>query len=276
MTPPDSTTIPPLKQCKHQSQCIHPDAVNDGWLPSDKHHFEPTGVNKGYLRDKCRRCRSAEGFARQIARGEDCKRVKQAWRDANREHRAEYARAYYEENRDRLLSSQHEKRRNNLDARKAIERRSQITHREQRIQYGREYRRLHPEKTRNYYQTHIHIWVKAAAKRRSRLLSLPHTLTRSEWEQALQYFNGCCAVCGNQLRDLLGERTAHADHWIPLTSTNCPGTTAKNIVPLCGGVNGCNNRKRALDPRVFLESVYGRKKAPVIMKRVETYFASLT
>lgn len=112
----------------------------------------------------------------------------------------------------------------------------------------------------------------AQAKRRTALRQLPSTLTARDWEIALVYFNGCCAVCGRQLKDLFGTHTAAADHWIPVASPDCPGTTPTNIVPLCHGEGGCNNLKYATLPAVWLTRKFGKRKANEILARVEAYF----
>lgn len=113
----------------------------------------------------------------------------------------------------------------------------------------------------------------AQAKRRTILRQLPSTLTPRDWENALGYFNGCCAVCGRQLNDLFGTHTAAADHWIPVVSPDCPGTIPTNIVPLCHGEGGCNNKKSAKHPALWLTERYGTRKANIILARVQEYFA---
>jgi len=97
--------------------------------------------------------------------------------------------------------------------------------------------------------------------------------SKKQREFAIQYFNGCCATCGRQLYDLFGERKLHFDHWIPLTDPKCPGTVATNMVPLCGGIGGCNNSKHAADPHTWLRRRFGPRKAREIEARIETYFS---
>lgn len=69
------------------------------------------------------------------------------------------------------------------------------------------------------------------------------------------------------------------DHWIPLSSPECPGTVPCNIIPLChskaGGSLCCNNVKGNRDPTVWLEEEFGLKKAKRVIKRINDYFASL-
>lgn len=110
-------------------------------------------------------------------------------------------------------------------------------------------------------------WHKRAARKRL----LPDTLTTSEWKRAIEHFHGCCAVCGRQSDDLFGTHTIAADHWIPLSSPDCPGTVAWNIVPLCHGVGGCNNSKNSKDPVEWLKGKFGKRHAAEILARINTY-----
>lgn len=120
---------------------------------------------------------------------------------------------------------------------------------------------------RNRHKTRASFQRRMARKR-----SLPDTLTGEDWQRAIDYFHGCCAVCGRQLFDLFGTINAAADHWIPLASPDCPGTVATNIVPLCNGRGGCNTSKNDKDALAWLISQYGKRKATIIMRRVKEYF----
>lgn len=112
----------------------------------------------------------------------------------------------------------------------------------------------------------------AYQKRQARKLELPDTLTTEQWQYALDYFNGCCAVCGRPLKDLFGTHTASIDHWIPLSSPDCLGTTADNCIPLCHGFDGCNGSKNYRDPVEWLNGKFGKRKAKTILERINAYF----
>lgn len=109
-------------------------------------------------------------------------------------------------------------------------------------------------------------------KHRYRIRSLEVNFSDNDWQRAIDYFHGCCAVCGRQLSDLFGEHTAGMDHWIPISSPGCPGTIPENIVPLCHGIDGCNNHKHAKDPEQWLNERYGKRKAKRILERINAYF----
>lgn len=111
-------------------------------------------------------------------------------------------------------------------------------------------------------------------RRAARLRNLPHTFTEQDWRNALDYFEHRCAVC---LRPLNGKDcTVSADHWIPLASADCPGTTPTNIVPLCHGRDGCNNHKLHRDPDEWLVTTYGPKQARLIAQRIRAYFDAVS
>lgn len=99
--------------------------------------------------------------------------------------------------------------------------------------------------------------------------SLPNTLTVDNWLKCLEYWHGCCAVCGGQLRDLFGYVEPNIDHWIPLNSPDCPGTIPTNIICLC---ESCNKSKGDAPANQWLISRYGKRKANTILKRIEAYF----
>jgi len=109
-------------------------------------------------------------------------------------------------------------------------------------------------------------------KRMARKRSLPDTFTVEQANQCLTYWHDSCAVCGRK-RGLWN--TIAYDHWIPLASSICPGTIATNIIPLCHGLDGCNNSKGDRDPGEWLTDRFGLRKAKSIIKRIETYFAQI-
>lgn len=125
---------------------------------------------------------------------------------------------------------------------------------------GREYNRAWMQKNGRYRIKRLKRWT--------RQRSLPHDFTEKDWQFALEYFHNSCAVCGRP--NGLFHRLS-ADHWIPMAKN---GPTVKdNIVPLCFGIGGCNNKKRDLLPEEWLVSQYGRRKANTILGKIEEFFA---
>lgn len=127
-------------------------------------------------------------------------------------------------------------------------------------EYHREYNAKNPSRRRVNYHN-----------RRARQHSLPDTFTYIQWNACLEYWHGCCAVCGNQLRDLFGDVIPHADHWIPITYQGAgnPGTVPTNMICLC---NSCNCSKNDSVPEQWLVKRFGKRKANVIIQRIEAYF----
>lgn len=182
------------------------------------------------------------------------------------EHRREWSRAYYRD----VLSRNPNRKEQQRESRQRPE------NKRRDAEYQREYRR--GEKYRVYiteYEQRPNVRRRRHAqwiKRETLVRSLPYDFTPDMWQRALDYFNGVCPACGRQFVDLFDERTAHADHWIPLSSPDCPGTVPTNIIPLCGGIDGCNQSKGYKDPIEWLTWKFGKRRAREILKRIEAYF----
>lgn len=174
------------------------------------------------------------------------------------------------------------------------DRRYRAENSEERAEYQRLYRAANPEKVAEYQRRYRaenpekiaegkHRWCAAnpdalranGQRRRARKQGLPDTFTAQDWQRCLDYFNGCCAACGRQLKDLFSTHTAAADHWIPLNSPDCPGTIPTNMVCLCHGKGGCNTSKQDTPAAEWLTEKYGTKKAVQILARIQAYFDSL-
>lgn len=132
-------------------------------------------------------------------------------------------------------------------------------HPEKRTQYMRSYRE-------RYRYKHIVKAQKERAKRRA----LPHEYTAQDWLCALEYFNNHCAICGRQLNGMF--HTAAMDHWIPVSSPDCAGTVRSNIIPLCHGVDGCNNSKGNREPFEWLTRKFGKRFAKRKLIEIEAFF----
>lgn len=163
-------------------------------------------------------------------------------------------------NPERIKDNQRKLRLNNLDRYRTKDKIFRMKYKTKRAEYEREYRRSNPDKKRVRDN-----------RRKARKLNLPDTFTIEQWFACLEYFNYCCAVCGNQLRDLFGNVEPHADHWIPLSyeGDDNPGTVAENMVCLC---SDCNQNKKDTLPHVWLERKYGVRKGKQILNRINTYF----
>lgn len=216
------------------------------------------------FRKQCKTCRTKYSRRYYEANTERQRENVRRYREANLGKVRERDRQYYKSNADKKREYDLQYREANAD--KIREQLNQW--REANPDKVREYRRRYREANPDKMRVHVH-------KRMARKRALPDTMTAQDWQHALIYFNGCCAVCGRQLNDLFGEHTAAMDHWIPLTSDDCPGTIPQNIIPLCHGIDGCNNKKSSKDPETWLIETYGTRKARQIMARIQAYFDSL-
>lgn len=210
--------------------------------PATTEHWHKQKLGKYGLRAICKLC--SKKYRQEHA--EEISAYGYANRDKRREYHRQYNYTWHRQNR----AHRSEKARAYYQADK------------ERIQArNRVYNRSHPEVLRTaFYRNYT--------KKRS----LPNTLTTKQWEMALSYFNGCCAVCGRQLKDLFKTHTAGLDHWIAITNPDCPGTVVTNIIPLCHGLGGCNNSKGNKPPFEWLVAIHGRRKANGILKRINAYF----
>lgn len=258
--------------------------------PHTKEYFYTNKLQKDGLTSVCKSCikqyqqdhKEATNLAqnaryakspekqRQIKRSERAKRGHQI----NEIRRKNYAkdverqrqmrRDNYQKYRPAILAQKKEKHRNNPE----------VNHLR-----NKDWRQRNPEKQR----ASVRAWIDAnpekarliSMRRRTRKHSLPNNFTHADWLYAIEYFHGCCAVCGRQANDLFGTHTLAADHWIPLASPDCPGTIPTNILPLCHGIAGCNNKKRAFKAEDWLIKSYGKRKAKSILANIYEYFDSL-
>lgn len=115
-----------------------------------------------------------------------------------------------------------------------------------------------PDKTKVYYNEYI-----------QRIKSLPNTLSRLEWEFSQEYFGNRCAYCGEEF-SLDSTKILSMDHFIPVTNSDCPGTVAENIVPVC---YSCNSSKHNEFPTKWLIRRFGSEEAGVIEARVLAYLS---
>lgn len=205
----------------------------------------------------------ADGLSKQC---KDCRRAyMREYRAKNHEKMLAYDRAYRAENADYLREYERQYRIKN-HAKKRQQERSRYA---QNVEREREARR-------EYYARHTEGAKVRKQRRRARNRQLPHTFTAQEWRRCLEYWHGCCAICGRPVG--LWHSIAQ-EHWIPLADPrpDNPGKVATNILPMChstkDGTDGCNNTKWARDPMAWLIDRLGKRKAFAKYKEIEAYFA---
>lgn len=202
------------------------------WQPATEVHFAKNKRHRDGLMYQCKACTNAYSKRRYLVKRTELIAYQKGYRATNPDKVKARLRAWHQKNRDRVL----EQRR--LSARK---------------RYAAD-----PAKHIGY-----------VVRRRTRKLGLPNTLTTTDWKRALEYFNGCCAYCGSQ-QDFW--HVIEADHFIPLNSPQCPGTTVNNVLPAC---KACNTSKSNSDPHEWLIRKFGKRRAKQILARIQAYFANL-
>lgn len=171
------------------------------------------------------------------------------WRAENKERDAANHRAYYEANMDKIKART--KAWNNDNFERLRERRNATS---------KAWGQANPERSRA-----------RASRYRTRKRGFQFDFSPDNWKFALDYFGGCCAVCG---RPPGFWHTLAQDHWIPITSPECPGTVAWNIVPLCHGTAGCNNSKINKPAAEWLYEKFGKRKGHAILRKIEAFLDS--
>jgi hypothetical protein len=164
-------------------------------------------------------------------------------------------------------------------------------HRKEINQWHRDYRLAHPEirkeKDRQSYQNHkeeraekYKIYreehkAETRQRNRARKVAIKYStqdFNQSDWIACLNYWGQRCAICGRSASDD-GSLIISADHWIPLKKGGL--TTPKNIIPLCHGIDGCNNKKHDQDPMEWLKSFLCNTQAIQKMAEIQAYFNHL-
>lgn len=176
------------------------------------------------------------------------------WMDDNPQKSSEYSKRWRDNHPDEKREDGRRYRKANPEKTREKSRRAYARHPEKYRQWSMQSR--NPEKHRINQQ-----------RREANKRQLLSTFTNENWQSSLIYFDGRCAVCG---RPIGLWHTLAQDHWIPLSKGGC--YTAANIVPLCHGINGCNNSKKDRDPYEWLTKRFGPRKAKQITKRIQEYF----
>lgn len=137
-----------------------------------------------------------------------------------------------------------------IEHRREINRRKAKAFRERKPQRAREFQRNSESKKPELYTAIKVRWqrnnpskVKATNQEYlARKRNLPADFTAADWERCLTWWGHKCAYCG-------ATGKLSADHFIPLASSDCPGTVVQNMLPAC---KRCNSSKMHSDPIAWL------------------------
>lgn len=123
--------------------------------------------------------------------------------------------------------------------------------------YKKQWARENPLKVRAYH-----------VSRRKKVLSLPSEFNDNDCSIMMAYWNGSCAYCGNP-PGLLHSHRMTVDHFIPITSPECPGTVPTNLLPCC---QSCNSSKNSSNPQEWVHRVFGSRRGKKLLLAIAEYF----
>lgn len=246
-----------LKQCSRKEKCINP--LGD-WLPATLEFFGADHRIKCGLTAACRLCMNKRSVDWNHKHPDRARATNRRSKAKDHDKKLARRRELYNDHPEKGREHSSKYRAEHPEQVHAALRQWHIANKEHEQEYARQFRKDHPEVHRR--QSH-----KRREHRRGQRLSF----TQADWQRALDYFGGVCAVCGRPagLWHILVQ-----DHWIPFAKGGNSEPT--NIIPLChslkGGEQSCNNTKHKKDPLIWLTERYGKRKAKAIAKRIETYF----
>lgn len=245
------------------------------WKSRDDFHKNST--RRDGLASHCKTCNAVRRKAYYEANKDALNAKAKAIRESDPESDRQRRREYYAANPEKHLQYRTKYRTENRDSLLERRRTKYAQNREMERLRTRNWRKNNPDRARQSIQRyakseHGRLMDKARQQnRRARVRDLPSEFTTQDWIACVDYFGGCCAVCGRQPGLW---HTLASDHWIPLNSRECPGTVPYNIVPLCHGDGGCNNSKQDRPPSEWLIAKFGKRNGGAILKRIEAYLES--
>jgi len=188
-------------------------------------------------------------------------------RDGLQAHCKQCNARYYRENLGKARESSARWRQANLDKVREYQARYRSANADKLSEYNARWRQANPAKTRA--KEH---------RRRATERALPSQWTSADAQRMLAYWDNCCAICSQHVEPNNAFYYLAQDHWIPITSPECPGTVPWNMLPLChskiGNTAGCNSAKSNADPIEWLHRLYpdDPKLVAKILARIAKYF----
>lgn len=261
--------------------------------PATTEYFGARKKSPDGLKVWCRVCEKDYHKEYRNANRERLRAQARARLDANRDAVAQYFKEYRARNIDRIKAYDRERYYANREERSAkakaayrldserFKKRANAyywANREARLKRNRAYARLNTEKSaeqnrawrsKNRLRSNYNNRFRSQ-RRKARKAKLADSFTQEDWGQCLDYFSGTCAACGT-LPTLFIR--LEMDHYVPLSSPDCPGTVKGNMIPLCKSCNASKGNRDALEWAV--ERLGGKRKAKQFIKRVQAYFDSL-
>jgi 5-methylcytosine-specific restriction endonuclease McrA len=238
--------------------------------PATREFFRKRGNG---LRSECKRCQDDYNRAWYADNVEHAAEKRKMWANANPGRVAALRKANHETHKERDAARNKAWREANRERLAAAQKAYSEANRERKSEYYKAYRASHTdhiaERNKAYRVANPGKIRANQSRRRSRERNLPSMFTDIDLQTVLDYCGNCCAVCGQQLNGLFHRD--HLDHWIPCSSSDCPGTVPWNMVPLCSTCNQSKSDKPASD---WLIEKFGKRKGNAIQRRIETFLNS--
>lgn len=232
-----------------------------GFAPTPQFFLRRKGAKDG-LRGECRECHNEKTVD---------------WHKTHRSQSNERTYRWRAKHREQMLASRHRHYKEHQEELRRKRREYYQIHEAEERAKRREYHKIHRDKelayTRKWQQANLDKDRIKSQRRRTNKQGLPCDFTTADWDECLAYWQGRCCICG---RPKGLWHTIAQEHWIPLhPDYDCafnPGTVPTNIVPMCHGIDGCNNSKCNHEPVKWLTNKLGPRKAQQILKRIAEYF----
>lgn len=264
MSTSDHTTIPLTKHC---SKCGNE-------YPATNVYFYPKKGSKYNLSSNCRECIKSRSREYRSANPDKVREMNHSWYLKNREKANKTSQEWNATHPESFNASKRKWRNANIEHSREYHRNWRAANRDKSRSYSRKWKRLHYETALEIDRIrHRNKPDRAKAndlRREARKLMLPASYTADDWNRSLSFFGYTCAYCGRQ-RGLWNPMTA--DHFIPLSSPECPGTVPSNMIPAC---RSCNSSKNDANPIGWVITKFGARKAKKILNRIRAYIDSLT
>jgi hypothetical protein len=267
MPDPDLPEIPKLSKHKRYAAYKH------RWYMAHREEIQRTAELKKLANPEKKREQNQRYYLKNREKRLADQKV---YNEQHREERSAQGRKYRSANQENIRERKKLRYNANRETERIKRRTKYQLNREQILTKNKEWHEANPEQLRlikqRYKKTHPEVGRINTSRRRARRQALPDTFTIEERQFMLDYWHHACAICGNQDGFFW---TLADDHWIPLTSSDCPGTIAENMLPLCNGQGGCNTSKNSREAKTWLMSRYKPSQVKRILKTIETYFAAV-
>jgi len=253
------------------------DILNDITTPNDAPLKRCTG---------CGETKSHSEFSKDKAQRDGlqlhCKQCNAKYRSENSDKISERRARWYRENAAKIREYQARYSRENA----AKERERHARYYRENADEVREsqarYQRENPAKVREcqarWHQANPAKTRAENHRRRATKRALPSQWSDVDVQRMLAYWGNRCAICEQRVEPNNAFYYLAQDHWIPITSPECPGTVPCNMLPLChskiGNALGCNSAKHDADPIAWLHRLYpdDPKLVAKILARIAKYF----